>query len=597
MSKLSSWKPIFFLCVFCVVEPIGSTAPTVTTLHSFDGTDGAFPVAGLVQGRDGNFYSTTPNGGANANPNCTVFNVVGCGTFFKITAGGTLTTLYSFCSKTNCTDGATPAQLVLGTDGNFYGTTNIGGVYTSCEIGIAGRIGCGTVVKLSPKPSGGCPSGSNTGNGWCETVLHSFNGTDGFSPGGVIQATNGNFYGTSGGGANDDGTIFTITASGTLTTLHSFDLTDGATPNGLVQATNGNFYGTTLNGGAGNQFCVSHQVGCGTVFVFKLNSTGTGGTLTTLHSFCPQSGCIDGTAPEAGLVQASDGNFYGTTYHGGVDDDGTVFKITPGGKLTTLHSFDGTDGANPYAGALVQATNGNFYGTTFHGGTGQPCVGTPCGTIFEITPGGTLTTLHSFEFPGGLLPIGGLVQATNGKFYGTTNMGGASSDGTVFSLSVGLGPFVQAVTYSGKVGTTIEFLGQGFTSSTTVSFNGTKSPTVKVVSGKYLTATVSNGTTTGFVTVTTSGGTLKSNKIFRVTPQITSFSPTSGPVGTSVTIYGESFITNATSVTFAGGVIAKITSLSYTKITVTVPSGAKTGKITVTTPGGTATSTGTFTVT
>jgi len=186
-----------------------------------------------------------------------------------------------------------------------------------------------------------------------------------------------------------------------------------------------------------------------------------------------------------------------------------------------------------------------------------------------------------------------------GTSTGTTTLGGANNNGTVFSLSVGLGPFVEAVTYSGKVGSIIEFLGQGFTSSSTVSFNGTTASRT-VVSGTYLTATVPNGATTGPVYVTTSGVTLKSNKTFRVIPQIKSFSPTSGPVRTVVTINGESFQaspTGATTVTFTGGVKGTITSVSYTKITVKVPSEAKTGKITVTTPGGTATSVGTFTVT
>jgi uncharacterized repeat protein (TIGR03803 family) len=243
---------------------------------------------------------------------------------------------------------------------------------------------------------------------------------------------------------------------------------------------------------------------------------------------------------------------------------------------------------------LVQATDGNFYGTTYYGGASDKC-SLGCGTVFKMTPAGTLTTLHSFDGTDGDGPSAGLLQATNGNFYGTTYYVGASGDGTVFSVSVGLGPFVEALTYSGKVGNTIEFLGQGFTSSITVSFDG-KAAMRKVVSGTYLTATVPSTATTGFVTVTTSEGSLKSNKIFRVIPQITSFSPTSGPVGTRVTITGESF-TGATSLTF-GGVEAKFTVDSYTQITATVPTGVKTGKvdIDVTTPGGTATSSSPFTV-
>ena len=537
MSNLCWWKAIFFLCVLCV-GAIGSPGQTFKTLANFDRTVGGNPYAALVQATDGNLYGTTYTGGA-----------YGDGTVFKITTGGALTPLHSF----DGTDGAGPrAGLVLATDGDLYGTTVSGGAY-SCTIGA-----CGTVFNIT--------------TGDALVWVQSFDGTDGAYPhAGLVQATDGNFYGTTSfGGAYAGGTFFKITPGGTLTTLYSFGYSEGVYPNGgLVQATDGNFYGTTFADQPGN--------GLGTVFKIT-----TGGVLTQLHFFDG----TDGANPLAGLVQATNGNLYGTTYHGGAYGDGTVFKITPGGTLTPLHSFDGADGANPQAG-LVQGTDGNLYGTTDTGGAYGD------GTLFKITTGGTLSTLHSLDGTDGANPYAGLVQATNGTLYGTTYDGGASGDGTVFSLSVGLSPFVEPLTYSGKVGSTIEFLGQGFTSSTTVCFNG-KAAIRKVVSGTYLTATVPSGATTSFVTVTTSGGTLKSNKIFRVIPQITTFSPTRGPVGKSVTITGES-LTGATSVTFHG-VEAKFTLDSYTQITATVPAGAKTGKIDVTTPGGTATSTGTFTV-
>jgi uncharacterized repeat protein (TIGR03803 family) len=547
------------LFLLCAATAIASPAQTFTTLVSFDRTDGAAPQFGpLVQGRDGNFYGTTSADGANAT------NV---GTVFKITPSGTLTTLYNFCAQTNCTDGANPyAGLVLGTDGNFYGTTYAGG---------ANGTNVGTVFKITP-------SGTLT-------TLHSFDYTDGANPyAGLVQATDGNFYGTtSGGGANGLGTVFKITPGGTLRTLYSFAFgADGYSPEaGLVQATDGNFYGTTFYGGNGG--------GNGTVF--KITP---GGTVTALHGF----GGFDGDSPAAGLVQATNGNFYGTTSYAGANclnefECGTVFKITPSGTLTTLYTFcsqtNCTDGYNPLA-ALVQATDGNFYGTTAYGGDPTCFAPYGCGTVFKITPTDTLTTPHSFNGTDGSAPIAGLMQATNGNLYGTTSGGGANGVGTVFTLSVGLGPFVEALTYSGKVGKTIEFLGQGFTSTTTVSFNGHFASRT-VVSGTYLTATVPSGATTGFVTVTTSGGTLKSNKIFRVIPQITSFSPTSGPVGTVVTIKGVS-LSQTTTVTF-GGVKAIFTKVNDTTVTATVPSGAKTGKIGVTTLGGTATSAATFTIT
>ena len=250
------------------------------------------------------------------------------------------------------------------------------------------------------------------------TTLHMFAGypSDGGVPdAGVVQATDGNFYGTTyQGGSSSNcqggcGTVFKITSAGTLTTLHSFDWYDGASAIGaLVQGSDGNLYGTTYGGGA------EPRVGT----VFKITP---GGALTTLYSFCAQANCTDGQQPYAGLVRGTDGNFYGTTLEGGANTGcslgagtcGTVFKITPGGALTTLHSFCAqagcADGGNPYAG-LVQARDGNFYGTTFERGANG------YGTVFKITPGGTLTTLYSFcsqtNCADGQYPYAGLVQAT-----------------------------------------------------------------------------------------------------------------------------------------------------------------------------------------
>ena len=456
-------------------------AQTFTVLHSFDGTDGSQVFTGLVQATDGNLYGTAAGGGAN-----------GGGTVFKITPSGTLTTLYSFCSQTNCTDGYFPAAgLVQATDGNFYGTTGYGGA-----------IGSGTVFKITP-------SGTLT-------TLYSFCSqvgcTDGENPAGaLVQATDGNFYGTTPfGGASTDccGTVFKITPSGTLTTLYSFCLTctDGAEPNGgLVQATNGNLYGTTPYGGA--------HGAAGTVFKIT-----TSGTLTTLYSFCSRSGCADGQYPYAALVQATDGSFYGTTYSGGASNDGTVFKTTPSGTLTTLYNFCSrsgcADGQYPYA-ALVQATDGSFYGTTYSGGASND------GTVFKTTPSGTLTTLYNFCSQSGCTdgaqPYAGLVLDTNGKFYGTTYSGGASNDGTVFGLSLGLGPFVETEPTSGKVGAAVKILGTNLTGATSVTFNGTPA-TFKVRSSSEIRTVVPEGATSGKVEVTTPFGTLRSNLPFRVRP-------------------------------------------------------------------------------
>jgi uncharacterized repeat protein (TIGR03803 family) len=210
-----------------------------------------------------------------------------------------------------------------------------------------------------------------------------------------------------------------------------------------------------------------------------------------------------------------------------------------------------------------------------------------------------LTTLYSFcsqtNCTDGEFPFGGLLQATNGDFYGTTAGGGANGDGTVSSLSVGLVPFVETLPTSGKVGTAVKILGSKLTGTTSVSFNGTAA-TFTVVSATEISTSVPARATTGAVSVTTPSGTLNSNVTFRVIPQITSFTPTNGAVGMVVTITGVS-LTQTTAVTFGGVKATSFTVVSDTQVTATVPTGAKTGKIGITTPGGTAASATTFTVT
>ncbi len=391
MGKLSLSKMLCVIFVFCVTTVMASPAQTFTIVASFDGNNAKYPQASVIQGADGNFYGTAPKGG---NDNY--------GTVFKVTPGGTVTMLYSFADN----DGAKPwAPLMQASDGNFYGTTSWGGTSNNCYNN--GVSGCGTVFKITPAGT--------------LTTLYSFSSSDGSNPtAGLVQASDGNFYGTSSGAPYTDGTVFKITPAGTLTTLHTFLGSDGATPTGgLLQASDGDFYGTTYYGGTDND---------GTVF--KITS---GGTLTTLHNFASS----DGAQPWGGLVQASDGNFYGTTSVGGTNGGGTVFKITPAGTLTTLYNFCAqsscADGATAYD-ALMQASDGNLYGTTYIGGAYN------YGTMFKITLGGTLTTLHSFcaqpYCSDGSHPFAGLVQASNGSLYGTTYDGGGNGGyGTVFSQS------------------------------------------------------------------------------------------------------------------------------------------------------------------
>jgi uncharacterized repeat protein (TIGR03803 family) len=562
-NRLRSACLVLFLAA---ATAIAARAQNFTTLHSFDGADGSGPEGTLIQGLDGNFYGTTTQGGANAGGGSPD------GTIYKITPQGTLTVLHSFCSQTGCPGGAAPfAGLLLGHDGNFYGTANGAGTFAG-----------GTVFKISAQGT------FTTLYNFCQLSLC----PDGSSPtGGLAQGTDGNFYGTTfyGGANNDGGTVFKITPQGSFTTLYSFcaqaNCVDGWHPQaGLVQGSDGNLYGTTFNGGAN---------GGGTVF--KITPQG---KRTTLYGFCSQANCTDGENPYAGVIQAADGNFYGTTLNGGNAGSffGTVFKITPQGALTTLYSFCSqnscADGYSPYAG-LFQGTDGNFYGTTNTGGAYFE------GTIFEITPQGTLTTLFSFcaqsKCSDGGGEVTGVVEATNGKLYGTTLGGGAYQYGTVFSLSAGLGPFVQMLPASGKVGAAVKIQGTNLTGTTAVSFHGTAA-TFTVVSGTLIKTTVPSGATTGTVKVTTPHGVLTSNKTFRVTPQILSFSPPSGPVGTTVTITGVS-LTQTSKVTF-GAVKATVFSvISDTQVTAAVPTGAVTGKIGVTTPGGTALSATSFTVT
>lgn len=288
------------------------------------------------------------------------------------------------------------------------------------------------------------------------TTLHSFDGTDGSDPtAALVQAINGNLYGTTcQGGTNSYGTVFKFTPSGTLATLYRFcgqggsNCTDGAYPSaGLVQATSGSLYGTTTFGGTGTgapgRGPGMGPPGHGTVF--KITPAG---VLTTLYSFCMQSGCADGSDPSA-LAVAPNGSFYGTTYSGGANNSGTVFKTTPAGALSTLYSFCSQsscpDGQNPVAG-LVQGTDGNFYGTTFGGGANS------LGTAFKITPSGVLTTLHSFSGGSeGEIPSTALIQSTNGIFYGTTAYGGANGEGTVYSITSG-GTLATLLSFDGTDG-------------------------------------------------------------------------------------------------------------------------------------------------
>src|SRR5580658_4423114 len=383
MTKLNWVTKACGALLLWAVAAIALPAQTFTSLFSFDGTDGRVPYAALVQGINGSFYGATVEGGTTDG-----------GTVFKITPSGTLTTVYNFEGIVGCSPYGSMYQ---DANGYLYGTTETCGASDN-----------GSVFKISP-------SGAlTTIYSFCSQTLC----LDGACPvTDLVLGNDGNLYGaTIEGGSYAVGTVFKITLSGALTTLYSFcsqpNCADGRSPYTPVQGNDGNFYGTTGAGGISG-YCRDRD-GCGTVY--KLTPSG---TLTILYNFCSQADCADGGPPDAMLVQGTDGNFYGATYSGGSNGAGTVFKITTGGALTTLHRFDETDGEHP-DGGVSQGTDGNFYGTTAEGG------GDGDGTIFTITPSGTLTTLHSFDGTGGGGPEGALVQGTDGLLYGTTEGGGAS---------------------------------------------------------------------------------------------------------------------------------------------------------------------------
>jgi uncharacterized repeat protein (TIGR03803 family) len=483
--------PFLFLAFFFVSAGLQGQTYSFTP---FKGPNGGNPTASPVQGRNGNLYGTTTEGGA-----------YGSGIVVEVTPGGKLTTLYNFCSQANCSDGIAPwGGLVLAANGNFYGTTVWGGANDNPVC----NERCGTVFEITPAGQ--------------LTTLYSFcsqaNCTDGAMPyGGLVQGVDGNFYGTTyAGGVNcaSCGTVFKITSAGALTTIYNFcsqaNCSDGQIPfTGLILGNDGNFYGTTLQGGLREN---------GTLF--KISSSG---QLTTIHRFCSLHNCEDGWEPSASLVQGSDGNLYGTTPGGGAHDGGVAFQVTAGGQFTTLYAFcqvtvSCLDGSDPLA-PLIQATDGNLYGTTYSGGLNGG------GEIYEVTSSGEFTILYNFCMQAKCLdgggPNAGLTQATNGTFYGGAEFGGHPgcdvSCGSAFAFATGLAPFVQPNPRFGKVGWTIGILGNNLLGTTGVTFNGTPA-TFTVISNTFLNATVQSGTTTGTIQVLTPGGTLSSNGVFRILP-------------------------------------------------------------------------------
>jgi uncharacterized repeat protein (TIGR03803 family) len=452
----------------------------------------------------------------------------------SFSSGQTVKVLFSF---SNANSSAEPAlvTLVQGRDGGLYGTTSGFGRTVTTD---------GTVFKVSTA-------------GVKFDALHTFTGGDGNNPeAGLALGTDGDYYGTTyAGGSSGFGTLFKVTASGAYILLYQFTGgSDGGYPySAPIQAADGSFYGVTTGAPATNGTVYKYDPssglfstiltlsqdgsqgigpigailqaadgslygtassggasGCGTIF----NSSTTGSLLNT-YSFACGAG---GTTPYSPLIQASDGNFYGTTAEGGVftkNGDcffgcGTIFKLS-GGVISTLYAFSGnpTDGGLAIAG-LVEGTDGELYGSTSEGGHDNS------GTLYRISTSGQYQLFYSFVERFGHQVDGTLAQDTSGVFYGTTSTGGAYGEGSLYSLNMGLSPFIALVRYTGYIGRPVEILGQGLKGATAVTVNGVPATSFKIVSDTYMTAVIPAGATTGPVVVTTSTGTLTSNHNLRI---------------------------------------------------------------------------------
>jgi uncharacterized repeat protein (TIGR03803 family) len=470
-SQPRCWKSVMTAVLFCAAV---AHAQTFTPLADFSKSTGGGVDSPLIQGLDGEFYGTAGTSGIGEH-----------GAVFVATSGGTLTDLYSFCKVKTCPTGAGPyLSLLQVSPGNFFGFT-------------LGTNGNGTLFKLSEF-------------GHIFSNLHTFcttDCTDGQMPRtNLIQARNGYLYGTTnaGGTFHNAGTIFRLTTGGALTEVYDFcqvtNCKDGSGPLGfgsLIQATDGNLYGTTRNGGRG----------FGTIY--QLSSTG---TLKTIYRFCRVGGCLDGADPN-GLVEGLDGNFYGVTTSGGANGYGEVFKVNRYGLLSVVYSFCAqagcADGNGPTG--LLLGSDGNFYGTTANLGSNSAVPN----NVFQVTPAGVYSVLYStdVETQSSVLSV---MQSTDGNFYGTNNIGGANNLGTFFKISTGLGPFVRALRPYGDIGQTAYILGTRLTGSTSVTFNGTAATTFSVVSDSEITAVIPAGATSGSLQVVTPGGTLSSVVRFQV---------------------------------------------------------------------------------
>ena len=554
-GKCSGMMAIALAMLAAVVMFAGAAVPapaqTPTTLHAFQegSTDACEPEDNIVQGRDGNMYGVGVSCGTN-----------GTGAVYKISTTGAENVVFDFPSTwSSCFSG-----LTIGSDGNFYGTcfTNPGGNGGIFQLTSAGVF----------------------------TDRHDFTGTNGdtepvFGP---IQANDGNYYGTTGFYPFSCGNIYKLTSAGVYTNLHTFSGSDCGPASSLFQASDGNLYGTLYS-------CAISPSGGGCVYKIS-----TAGVFKEIYGFAST-----GDNPCTGVIQAKNGNLYGATNQGGANGSGGIYKLTTAGVFTDLHDFNNStdascgDNVGRTTVNLLQVTDGTFYGLN---GINGPSGG---GSIYKLTSTNVFT---AFLFPNpppvdGDAPLSTLIQNTNGLVYGTTASGGPTSCnpclGTFFSVATGDAAFVnlEPTQKTGLVGAKVGMFGQGFSGASAVKFGGVASTSVTLSGTTYLTAKVPVGAHTGAVTVTTGSTTLTSPQTFKVKPKITSFSPSSGSIGTVVTINGSGLI-QTTTVKFGTVKATTFTVVSDSEVTADVPSGLAAGAVTIsiTTPGGAANSPTKFTV-